>query len=165
MTGSRFVLALALLACLALPLSLYAGDPRVIINDPPFACPVVTGLSFDFFSDASGGGSLCFMNMSGVTWTQLDVNVPAPMPIDVITCGGIAFSSCLVLPPEDGAYATIEFFGGPGIGNTVAFTVDLGATGWTPNAEFNAYANQPEPTTLVLLATGAVAAAMRRRRQ
>ena len=87
MTGSRFVLALALLACLALPLSLYAGDPHVIINDPSFPCPG-DHLSFSFSSDGSGGGVLCFTNMSGVTWTQLDVNVPPPMPIDVIHLRG-----------------------------------------------------------------------------
>ena len=97
MTGSRFVLALALLACLALPLSLYAGDPKVIINDPNLPCPGISGLNFNFSSDGSGGGFLCFTNMSGITWTQLDVNVPPPMPIDVITCGGNAFIGCMVV--------------------------------------------------------------------
>ena len=61
----------------------------------------------------------------------------------------------------------MDFFGGPGIPDLTMFQIDLGSTGWTPNATFEAVANveitTPEPSVLILFATGASAAWLRRK--
>ena len=76
----------------------------------------------------------------------------------------MTFSSCFILPGEFGSYATVAFTGPPGINNGSLFFVDLGATGWTPNATFEAEANHlPEPGTLLLLAGGIASVVARRK--
>jgi hypothetical protein len=78
-----------------------------------------------------------------------------------IVCGGNAFTNCFRQYLVEGEYATIDFFGGPGIPDGTMFQVDLGTAGWTPNATFQAFANEsdeeeptPEPGMLTLLASG-----------
>ena len=134
---------------------IWADDPRVHVDDPTGSFMPV-GLSFTFTSNASGGGESSFTNASGVAFESLEINVAAPMPPGPITCGGNAFTKCFQESSPDGGFATIDFFGGPGIANGRAFSINLGTTGWTPNATFAAFANEPvpEPGMLTLVASG-----------
>jgi hypothetical protein len=141
-------------------------DPTVKINDPPKGpCVSVLTLSFTFMSDGSGGGSLCFTNDSGVAWSTIELDVPAPSPSGLITCGGTAFSGCEKQWFTEGGFATVDFYGLPGLSTSELFTIDLGASGWTPSATFTAFANEtdesteptPEPGTMALCVTGVAA--------
>ena len=141
-----------------------AFDPGIHVDDPQGpAAPV--GLTFTFTSDAFGGGLLNFVNTSGVTFVNLQIDVPPPSPIAAITCGGNAYVHCFQQAVPVMNFATIDFFGGPGIPDGTPFQIDLGATGWTPNATFEAFANveitTPEPGVLILLASGLGAAWLR----
>jgi hypothetical protein len=146
-----------------------AFDPGIHVDDPQGPGTPV-GLSFTFTSDGSGGGLLNFINTSGVTFTTLEFNVPPPSPLAPIVCGGNAFTNCFRQYLVEGEYATIDFFGGPGIPDGTMFQVDLGASGWTPNATFEAFANEPdeeeptpEPCMLTLFASGVGAIWLQRR--
>ena len=134
-----------------------AADPRVHVDDPTGSFTPV-GFTFMFTSNAFGGGESTFSNASGVTFKSLEINVAAPMPPGPITCGGNAFTHCFEEPSPDGGFATIDFFGGPGIANGRGFSINLGTTGWTPNATFTAFATGPQPTPepgmLTLVASG-----------
>jgi hypothetical protein len=145
-----------------------AFDPGIHVDDPQGPGTPV-GLSFTFTSDASGGGLLNFVNTSGVTFTTLEFNVPAPLPSAPIVCGGNAYPTCFRQWLTEGEFATVDFNGGPGIPDGTMFQVDLGTTGWTPNATFEAFANEtdeeeptPEPGVLTLLASGLAAVWFRR---
>jgi hypothetical protein len=137
-----------------------AADPVIHVDDPTGSFALV-GLSFNFTSDGSGGGVSSFTNASGVAFTFLEIDVAAPMPPGPIMCGGNAFTTCFQQWFTEGGFATIDFSGGPGIANGMPFTIDLGSTGWTPNAIFTASANEtdepeptPEPGMLTLVASG-----------
>jgi hypothetical protein len=155
------VLIALVLACNSLML---AFDPVIHVDDPQGKGTPV-GLAFTFTSDASGGGLLSFMNTSGVTFVDLQFDVPPPLPISPIKCDGNAYPHCFQQSFTVAEYATIDFFGGSGIPNGTMFQIDLGPTGWTPNATFEAFANvgisTPEPGVLILFATGASAAWLR----
>lgn len=140
-----------------------AFDPGIHVDDPQSGTPV--SIAFTFTSDAFGGGVLNFLNNSGVTFVNLQIDVAAPLPIAPITCDGNAYLICFQQSIPVMNYATIDFFGGPGIPDGTPFQIDLGFTGWTPNATFFAVANAdfttPEPGVLLLFATGAGAAWLR----
>jgi hypothetical protein len=149
--GLAFVLVFA--AVCATPVLAFAGatpDPHVIITDPPGTCTSV-GLHFDFNADGMGGGVFCFTNNSGIDWFDLDVVVQNPFDLNQLTCGGNAFLFCAI--EMENGFTTVDFFGGS-LPNGMSFQVDL--LGFTPNGAFHADANQPmpEPTTLLLLASG-----------
>ena len=158
-------LRLAVLVGLVLACSswMLAFDPGIHVDDPQTGTPVV--VAFTFTSDVFGGGVVNFINISGITFTNLEVDVAAPFPIAPISCDGNAYVHCYQQPVAVMNYATIDFFGGPGITNGTPFQIDLGPTGWTPNATFYAFANvdftTPEPGVLLLFATGASAAWLR----
>ncbi len=156
----RTVFVALLLTCCAATL---IATPHVIIHDPVDALINPVGLTFTFDSDSSGGGLLMFTNASGVNWFNLYVFVPPPEPLAAITCGGDTFASCVVLPGQFGYFATLAFTGPPGIANGEVFFADLGTDGWTPNAQFLAEANVPEPGSLLLLAGGIVSVLTRRK--
>ena len=148
--------------------SMLGFDPGIHVDDPQGPGTPV-GLSFTFTSDASGGGLLNFINTSGVTFTTLEFNVPPPSPLAPIVCGGNAFTNCFRQFLVEGGFATIDFFGGPGIPDGTPFQIDLGASGWTPNATFEAFANEsdeeeptPEPGVITLFASGVAAIWFRR---
>ena len=144
---------------------LQAG-PHIIIHDPPASSVTPVGLSFTFNSDSSGGGVLAFTNTSGVNWFDLYVFVPSPQPVTTFTCGtdNLTFSTCNIFGGQFGFFATVVFTGGPGIANGDMFFVDLGSSGWTPNAQFLAEANQvPEPGTWLLLSGGILSVLARRK--
>jgi hypothetical protein len=153
------LLASLVLACVA---QLQAGpqpaaDPRLIVNNthvPVSSCTTLTTLTFDFMANPSGGGLFCFTNDSPEAWTSLGIDTPSFDPLDVITCGGTTFETCVILR-QPGGFAVIDFSGGPGIGIGDSFTIDLGASGWPPNGEFHAVAN-PEPSSLALSLAGLV---------
>ena len=158
----RLGLLIALvLACTTLML---AFDPVIHVDDPQgVGTPV--GLSFTFTSDGSGGGLLNFINMSGVTFVNLQIDVPPPLPIAAITCDGNAFPSCFQQSLTVAEYATFDFVGGPGIPDGTMFQIDLGSSGWTPNSTFEAFANvvTPEPGVFILFLTGMSASWLKRR--
>ena len=144
-------------------------DPHIRINDPICSSPVPVGLSFTFTSDGAGGGTPCFSNASGQDWSFLEINVAPPLPLGPITCGGNAFSTCFKQSLTEGNFATVDFSGVPGIPNGMIFAVDLGSSGWTPNAAFMAFANEPnepeptpEPRTMTLFLLGACGLMVRR---
>ena len=140
--------ALTALLLFGSTLVMAAADPVIHVDDPAGSFAPV-GLSFSFASDGSGGGVSMFTNTSGVTFTTLEVNVAAPQPAGAITCDGTAFTHCFRQWFTEAGFATIDFYGGPGIANGASFQIDLGTTGWTPNATFTAFANEtdePEPT-------------------
>ena len=150
----------ALTALLLYSTWIFAADPRVHVDDPTGSFTPV-GLSFTFTSDAAGGGVSNFTNTSGVTFTFLEIDVAAPMPPGPITCDGNAFTNCFQQWFTEGGFATVDFFGGPGILNGMAFQIDLGTSGWTPNATFTASANEtdepeptPEPGMLIMFGSG-----------
>ncbi len=153
------LLASLVLACVA---RVQAGpqpavDPRLIVNNTHVAvssCTSLTTLTFDFMANPAGGGMLCFTNDSTDAWTSLEFETPSFNPTDVVTCGGTTFETCVVLR-QPGNFAIIDFSGGPGIGIGDSFTIDLGASGWPPNGEFEAVAN-PEPSSLALFFAGLV---------
>jgi hypothetical protein len=161
------VLTALLLSCATW---IWAADPGIHVEDPTGSFTPV-GLSFTFTSDGAGGGVTAFTNASGVTFTFLEIDVAAPMPPGPITCGGNAFTTCNRQWFTEGGFATVDFSGGPGILNGMAFQIDLGTTGWTPNATFTAFANEtdeqqeptPEPSILTLFASGLGAIWLRRR--
>lgn len=138
------------------------GDPHVIIHDPPGVYTDV-GSSFSFMSDEFGGGAFLFTNDSGITWSTLSIFVPPPSGDGEISCASSQFTNCTVEPGQGGFFATLFFSGGPGIPNGESFSIDLGPSGWTPDATFQAYAN-PEPGTLWLFLIGLGPLLARRRR-
>jgi len=120
-----------------------AADSVIHVDDPTGSFALVA-LSFNFTSDGSGGGVSSLTSASGVAFTFLEIDVAAPMPPGPIMCGGNAFTNCFQQWFTEGGFATIDFSGGPGIANGMAFTIDLGATGWTPNDTFTASANETD---------------------
>jgi len=155
----NFMRLTALTALLLCSTWVLADDPRVHVDDPTGSFTPV-GLSFAFTSNSSGGGVFNFTNTSGVAFITLEINVAAPMPPGPITCGGSAFAICFQQSLTEGGFATIDFSGGPGIANGMSLRIELGSTGWTPNATFTAFANEtnepetPEPGMLTLFASG-----------
>jgi hypothetical protein len=123
-----------------------------------FTC---VGLDFTFMADGSGGGMFSFTNDSDQNWTSLEIEAPFP-PGNIITCGGSSFAVCVILPHPEANFVIIDFSGGGGILNGQNFTIDLGNAGWPANGEFRAFANIPEPSTLVLSLVG-LAPLLRRR--
>jgi hypothetical protein len=152
------VITLAALILICTTCNLVAA-PVIHVDDPQGSFTPV-GLTFSFTSDGAGGGLTNFTNTSGVTFTTLEIYVAAPLPLLPIVCGGNAYVHCWQDFVTEGGFATIDFFGGIGIPNGMAFDVDLGASGWTPNATFFAFANEPddpatpEPGMLTLFASG-----------
>jgi len=148
------ILIALVLACSTM---MMAFDPGIHVDDPQGPGTPV-GLSFTFTSDAFGGGLLNFINTSGVTFVNLQIDVPPPMPIAPIVCDGNAYFHCFQQSLTVAEYATIDFFGGPGMPDGTMFQIDLGSSGWTPDATFEAFANvdivTPEPGVLILLASG-----------
>jgi len=157
--GMKLWRALLITILLAFCTTGLQAGPHVIIHDPVGAVINPVGLVFTFTSDGSGGGLTAFTNASGFNWVSLDIFTPAPLPILPITCStdNLTFSACSVQAGQFGFYATVQFTGPPGIMNGNLFYIDLGAGGWTPNAEFLAIAtptSSPEPGTILLLAGG-----------
>ena len=159
------ILMVLVMVCAArLHASPQPNDPRIIISgghDGLGPCTSITDLDFTFMANSSGGGAFCFTNNSSEDWTSLEIEAPSPTG-DIITCGGSSFSHCVVMPPS-GDFTIIDFSGGSGILISESFTVDLGTSGWTPDGEFGAFANVPEPSTLAFCLVG-LAPLLRRQR-
>jgi hypothetical protein len=159
------ILAALVLVCTT---SRLVADPGVHVDDPQGSFTQVA-VAFSFTSDALGGGITNFTNASGVTFNTLEIYVAAPMPLLPIMCDGNAYVHCWQDSVIEGGFATIDFFGGPGIPNGMSFDFDLGISGWTPNATFLAFANEPddpatpEPGMLTLFASGLGAVWVRRK--
>ncbi len=166
MTRLRPLLLLSGFLMMAATHFAFAGPPHIIITDPPSCSSTpVFGFSFSFESNGSGGdgGSpLCFVNKSNARWDSLELDVPAPDPILPIIVESNAFTSIVEVAPEHGAFATFLLSGGPGLPNGTFFTIDIGTTGWTPNATFQTFVN-PEPGTIILFLTGLAPVLWRRR--
>jgi hypothetical protein len=135
----------------------------------------ITGLSFSFTSPTgtSPGTSACvidgvdddvcdFLNISGVTWTELEFTVSPGG--DLSSCEPIyGFSNCDVLQQGGTTSPTIfTFSGGTGIPDGVAF--GFSTQGWASNADFAVTANAPEPAETSLLLAGLLFAYVLRKR-
>jgi len=170
MTWPRMALLLALLMTCALHLQADAipasqpDDSRLRVNGGTqlLGPDTAVGLDFMFQADSSGGGTFTFTNASGETWFDLEILVPMPNQISAILCGGDTFAYCSVEPGRNGYYAELIFWGGHGVLAGKDFTIEL--AGWTPNGTFAAFANTPEPSTIVLLLTACTPAFLRARR-
>lgn len=125
----------------------------------------------DFFAAAN---TLC--NASGQTWTSLQFTAPTLTFGDVFVCAAQDFfNSCHFTFNTQAGTTTILFDNsgtgfqcinceitelamyqqpGSGLGANVAFGLNF--TGWVPNGELLMAANVPEPSSLLLLITGAV---------
>ena len=123
------------------------------------------GFSFSFESNGSGGdgGSpLCFVNKSNARWDSLELDVPAPDPILPIIVESNAFNQHRRSGARTRCICNVPALRGPGLPNGTFFTIDIGTTGWTPNATFQTFVN-PEPGTIILFLTGLAPVLWRRR--
>jgi hypothetical protein len=159
--------------------------PKMQVGDPTCGveCTIVTGTSFTFSSNVSGGGFLTFENESDSSWSSLliettgiaanTVNASSNLfsnPVLVYNIGDllvIYFSGVSAPGCEEGCFPGI-----PNISDQNVFTINLnddigefpnqdpnGSGGWGPNLAFTGDANVPappvpEPATLTLMVTG-----------
>lgn len=182
------------LCSLLLPLSCGArADSLATLNltiSPSTCGGAAVGGNFSFAANRSGGsGANCtsaFTNASGFDWTGLQVHtiIPGTVAIPVDPCNNplLSFSSSVLESNACGFDAqtrslTLSFSGvglvftdfGPkfytGIPVGAGFLVDLGASGWGVNEQFDAVAagtSVPEPGTWAMLGLGLLAIARRR---
>lgn len=171
---SLFVLLLT-----AVPAVVRADNPHIIIKGDPPASTIVTGTSFSFGANGSGGGDFTFANESGQDWLQISVTALLASPNIPVTCGPGPFETCTISNhPMNGAFLYDILFGpvtSGGITNGEVFSVDLNDSGsdpngsgsWPPLQDFKAQANVPEPSGVFLVLAGSllVAGVVRYRRR
>jgi hypothetical protein len=157
------------LITLLAPCALWAGNPHILIKDPPGTPVILTTDSFTFGADSLGGGLLTFQNESGTNWTELELSAVLP-DFTTITCGPGPFVTCTIAesPVNNGFLYNILF--GPAVGGGITqgqiFTVNLndegedpnGTGSWPAGADFNAQASTvtPEPSAITLILFGGV---------
>lgn len=149
------------------PCALWAGNPHILIKDPPGTPVILTTDSFTFGADALGGGVLLFQNESGQSWRELDITATLP-DFTTITCGPGPFITCTIAEsPVSGGFLYNILFGpaaGGGITQGQTFSVNLNDTGEDPNGtgswgtgtDFDAKASNvtPEPSAVTLILLG-----------
>jgi PEP-CTERM motif-containing protein len=148
------------------------ADPRMVVTDP--LCiencgTALEGTTFNFSSNANGGGFLTFVNVSGVDWTTLLIETgsdPFNVPAADVTCETNAFLSCVSTDLAGGITAIylsgLNNDNANGIPDNFQFFIGLnddinqvpnqdpnGSGGWGANRSFSAAANVPSPTTPV----------------
>jgi hypothetical protein len=160
-------------------------DPKMQVSDPTcgVGCTIVTGTSFSFSSNVSGGGFLTFENQSDSNWSSLLIETTGIAANSVNASSNLFSNPVLVYNIGD---LLVIYFSGvsgpnciegcfPGIPNTSdqnVFTINLnddigefantdpnGSGGWGPNLAFTGDANVPappvpEPATLTLMVAG-----------
>jgi hypothetical protein len=144
----------------------FAARPSIIINSDPPDPILITGPTFSFTSDASGGGDFSFTNETGQQWFSLDIFVNLPQS-EAVICGPGPFGTCSILTsngPDDTFNYDISLGPAPAGGITQGqnFSIDLNDSGlsntdpagpgsWVPNTQFNAQINGvPEPASFGL---------------
>ena len=148
------------------PCALWAGNPHILIKDPPGTPVILTTDSFTFGADALGGGVLLFQNESGKSWRELEVTATLP-EFTTITCGPGPFITCTIAesPVSNGFLYDILF--GPAAGGGITqgqiFSVNLndegedpsGVGSWGAGTDFDAHASAvPEPAAIALMLVG-----------
>ncbi len=144
------------IGCLLAEIMVLGGDTSCVPPDMPVVSP------FTIQPNNVGGGASCFVNVSGTSWTRLEVDAPLPggTPANY-ACSSNLFSNCSLSLTNQ---STLSFFFSGiegnfvGIPNGAAFTIDLGSSGWLPGQAITVTANVPEPPgaflCLLLLAEG-----------
>ncbi|HEX6502568.1 MAG TPA: PEP-CTERM sorting domain-containing protein [Terriglobales bacterium] len=143
-------------------------DPRIIIKDPVCGsnCTAV-GTHFSFTSPQGGNGTLFFTNVSGASWTSLEL-MEKGVSANLISCSAPhTFMNCSVTTGSNGVTTILLSGVGQGFTGITAghnFSITFGT--WPANGvHFTAIANVPEPATLALFLTGVAGIALRRRRK
>jgi len=159
-------------------------DPVIQINDPicdsssPCAPLVVAGVPFTFMADGNGGGpppgTNTFQVSGDVGFFSLDVQTAGFIDPASINCTSNRFN-CTVTNLDNNTVTDMFFTEficevcSTGFPTGDVFTVNLGTTGWGADRQFVAEANlsapadnptlvsTPEPSSALLLCTGAAA--------
>ncbi len=165
----RFRTSLLALLVAAAPFALRADNPHILIKGDPTDPTIITGTSFGFGADGSGGGDFSFQNESGQNWLQLTVTALLSSSTVAITCGPGPFETCTISNHAAPGGFLYDIVFGPvasgGITNGEIFSIDLNNAGtdpsgpgsWPANQDFGALANAstPEPSAIFLVLVGA----------
>lgn len=178
---------LSSLFCLA-PVAAVAG-PTIMMDDPTTGT-IVSGNTFGFNANESGGGFLSFLNGSGNIWRAISIDVLQPSNTVIHCSGGPFYQSCAISSQDLGNGTTVYSLNfnarskTGGIQNQESFEVNLndptnmlqppdpnGAGSWGSGVSFSAEVTEqvtatPEPGSSYLLfaalAAGFVLAVFRR---
>ena len=143
----------------------------------PLQCPgpLKDSQPFTVIADATGGGITLWTNIGTTNWTTLTLTETGVDPSTIHCNPGDAFPICDEIPTGPTSAILFFNFGSCTIcGITPGFTVginldDPGSTtgGWPPGFELTGAFNTtpiPEPSTMLLLGSGALATIWRRRK-
>jgi hypothetical protein len=156
------------LALVVAPCAVQAGNPHIIIKDPPENATPITSNTFTFGADASGGGVFFFQNESGKNWFSMGVEVVLPAFTSITVTPGPFLSDTIVQTPQGDNQVLYDIIFGPtanAIPVGTVFSINLNDSGddpngvgsWGPGNDFSAESNvaiSPEPSAALLLLAG-----------
>jgi hypothetical protein len=171
------------LLIILVPAVMQAGNPHILIKGDPPNPTIITSDSFTLSANQFGGGVFTFQNESGGSWQSLEFTATLPL-FTTITCGPGPFETCTIAQSPVGNNVLYDILFGPasnggGIKEGEIFSINLNDAGDDPNgvgswgagttlsAEANTVNAAPEPSALLLLASGGLLAGVfaRRRRR
>ena len=160
---------LGALALVAAPCVVRAGNPHIIIKDPPGNPTPITSNTFSFGADALGGGVFFFQNESQNNWFSMSVQALLPAFTSITVTPGPFLSDTIVQTPQ-GNQVLYDIIFGPtqnAVPIGTIFSINLNDTGddpdgagsWGPGNDFSGKTNvsiSPEPSAVLLLLAGGV---------